>query len=65
MVIDPVVEELHKRREEYMERFGYDFDAIVRDIRSHEALNPDQLLQPPSEPSEVPHSTHALRKRRW
>lgn len=66
MVIDPIVEELHKRREEYMERFHYDFDAIVRDIRAHEASNPGTLLQPPSEPSEPgagPDRT--LRKRRW
>ena len=66
MVIDPVVEELHKHREEYMERFHYDFDAIVRDIRAHEASNPSPLLQPPSEPSEQgARSNRALRKRRW
>jgi hypothetical protein len=65
MVIDPVVEELHKHREEYMERFRYDFDAIVRDIRAHEASSSSPLLQPPSEPGAAPHSDRALRKRRW
>jgi len=46
MIIDPVVERLHKQREEYMERFQYDFDAIIRDIKSREATNP--MLEPPA-----------------
>ncbi len=54
MVIDPVVEELHKHREEYMERFHYDFDAIIRDIRAREASNPGPVLQPPSDPPREP-----------
>lgn len=67
MVIDPVVEELHKHREEYMDRFRYDFDAIVRDIRAHEASSSSPLIKPPSEPPEpgTPHPNRALRKRRW
>lgn len=47
MLIDPVVERLHKQREEYMERFQYDFDAIIRDIRSREATCSTPLLEPP------------------
>jgi hypothetical protein len=39
MLTDPVVEQLHKQREEYMERFQYDFDAIIRDIKAHEAAS--------------------------
>jgi hypothetical protein len=50
MITDPVVERLHKQREEYMERFQYDFDAIVRDIRSREASTPTPLLEPPASP---------------
>jgi hypothetical protein len=50
MVIDPVVERLHKQREEYMERFQYDVDAIVRDIRAHEASCETPLLEPPESP---------------
>lgn len=49
MIIDLIVERLHKQREEYMERFQYDFDAIIRDIKSREATNP--MLQPPAAPS--------------
>jgi hypothetical protein len=50
MITDPVVERLHKQREEYMERFQYDFDAIVRDIRSREAASPTPLVEPPASP---------------
>ena len=49
MTFDPIVERLHKQREEYMERFQYDFDAIIRDIKSREATNPK--LEPPAAPS--------------
>lgn len=49
MLIDPVVERLHKQREEYMERFQHDFEAIIRDIKSREATNPK--LEPPAAPS--------------
>jgi hypothetical protein len=60
MITDPVVERLHKQREEYMERFEYDFDAIIRDIRSREASYPTPLLEPPPSP---PPKTAAQRTR--
>ncbi|HEV7515666.1 MAG TPA: hypothetical protein VGR07_05135 [Thermoanaerobaculia bacterium] len=47
MITDPIVERIHKQREEYMERFQYDLDAIVRDIRDREAAYPTPLLEPP------------------
>lgn len=53
MIIDPVVERLHKQREEYMERFQYDFDAIIRDIKAREAAGPTPLLEPPSAPADT------------
>jgi len=46
MLTDPIVEQLHKQREEYMERFQYDFDAIIRDIRAHEAASTAPLVEP-------------------
>jgi hypothetical protein len=54
MINDPIVERLHKRREEYMERFQYDFDAIVRDIKSREAEFRTPLLEPPDIPDRAP-----------
>jgi hypothetical protein len=50
MLTDPVVEQLHKQREEYMERFQYDFDAIIRDIRAHEAASTAPLVKPAAKP---------------
>jgi hypothetical protein len=47
MIIDPIVEQLHKQREEYMERFQYDLDAVIRDIKLREESNPSPLLEPP------------------
>ena len=47
MINDPIVEQLHQQRREYMERFGYDFEAIIRDIKAHEAAHPGPLRQPP------------------
>ena len=55
MINDPVIEQLHKQREEYMERFGYDLDAIARDIQEHEAAIPGLVLPPsPVPPPEPP-----------
>jgi hypothetical protein len=34
-----------------MERFQYDFEAIVRDIRAHEASYSSPLLQPSASPA--------------
>ncbi|HSC21992.1 MAG TPA: hypothetical protein VLC07_09710 [Solirubrobacterales bacterium] len=48
MANDPVVEQLHKQREGCMERFQYDFDAFVRDIKNREAAYPTPLLEPPT-----------------
>lgn len=50
MITDPVVEQLHRQREEYMEQFQYDFDAVVRDIKAHEASGQTPLLEPPESP---------------
>jgi hypothetical protein len=33
-----------------MERFQYDFDAIIRDIKSHEAACSTPLVEPPAAP---------------
>lgn len=60
MINDPVVERLHKQRGDYMERFQYDFDAIVRDIRSRETSNPTLLLD---SPAALPPDTAAPRTR--
>jgi hypothetical protein len=60
MITDPIVERLHKQREEYMERFQYDFDAIIHDIRSREGSSSAPLLEPPAA---LPPKTTAQRTR--
>jgi len=69
MVIDPIVEELHRQREEYMERFHYDFDAIIRDIKEREASNPSPFLAPPSDvrvaSGSAPDAKRGARGQRW
>jgi hypothetical protein len=66
MIIDPVVEQLHKQREEYMERFQYDLDAVIRDIKSREESSPSPLLEPPptSPPGPRPHRSARFTGRR-
>ncbi|HEY2293386.1 MAG TPA: hypothetical protein VGM86_22010 [Thermoanaerobaculia bacterium] len=61
MITDPIVERLHKQRQEYVERFQYDFDAIVRDIRAREAAYPTPLLDPPAAPSNTARRTRLAR----
>lgn len=34
---DPIVEEVRRVREEYAARFGFDLDAIYRDLKAREA----------------------------
>lgn len=41
---DPIVAEVHKYRDEHAARFGYDLDAIVRDIRSREGKDGEQVV---------------------
>jgi hypothetical protein len=64
MITDPIVEQLHKQREEYMERFQYDFDAIIRDIRTREASSPTPLVDPPTAlpPKAAAHRTRFVRR---
>ena len=32
-MIDPIVDEIHKSRKEYAEKFDFDIDAIFEDLR--------------------------------
>ncbi len=60
MITNPIVERLHKQREEYMERFHYDIDAIIRDIRSREASYPSLLVDPPASKPERQRRDHTI-----
>lgn len=44
---DPIVAEIRKGRKEHAARFGYDLDAIARDIRSREGKDGKPVLTLP------------------
>jgi hypothetical protein len=43
MFKDPFIEELHKIREAYARRFGFDLDAMVKDLKKKEQHHKDRL----------------------
>jgi len=47
MWTDPIVDELHRIREEHAARFNFDLDAIVADLRRVEAEWPGPKIAPP------------------
>lgn len=44
MWIDPIVEEIHKVRQEHAAKFDYDLPAIVRDYQKRQQLNPAKIV---------------------
>ena len=53
---DPIVAEVHRTREELAEKFGFDVNAIVADIRQRQAALGSRLvsLAKPAEPDAAP-----------
>ena len=49
---DPIVEEIHRIREEYAKRFNNDLHAICADLRARQAMSGRQVVsRPPRKPS--------------
>jgi hypothetical protein len=48
---DPIVAEVRKVREEHARRFGYDLDAIFRDIKAREKESGKHYSRFPSRPA--------------
>jgi len=46
---DPIVEELHRHREELFRECGNDPDALVKYLQERERIS-DRLVQPPPSP---------------
>ena len=44
---DPIVEEVRAAREAHAERFGYDLEAIVGDLKKHEREGDRQVVSFP------------------
>ncbi len=45
---DPIIDELHSVRDQHAARFGYDVDAIFRDIRARQESSGREYLQLPA-----------------
>lgn len=43
-MIDPIVEEIHKTREEYAAEFGYDVDAMFEDLREKQSKSNHKIV---------------------
>jgi hypothetical protein len=39
-VKDPIIDEIHKAREEYAKKFNFDIDAMFKDLQARQAGNP-------------------------
>ncbi len=44
---DPILDEIHKIREENCKKFGYDLKAIFKDINEKEKKHKKRLVLPP------------------
>ncbi|SMF96572.1 hypothetical protein SAMN02949497_3974 [Methylomagnum ishizawai] len=51
---DPIVEELHRVREDHAARFNGDLRAIAEDLRRVEETWPAPIIDPPPKPP-IPH----------
>ena len=43
-MIDPIVEEIHKIREEYAKKFDYDVDAMFDDLRQKQSQSNHKIV---------------------
>jgi hypothetical protein len=49
---DPIVEEIHRVRDEQAKKFGYDLHAICEDIRKKQAMSDQKVVtRPPRKPA--------------
>lgn len=45
---DPLLDEVRAIRDEYAKSLGYDFEAIVADLRSRQEQHPERVVSLPS-----------------
>ncbi len=54
MYDDPIVAEIRRLRNEYAQRFGYDLDAICRDLREQQKRGGRRIVKrQPNRPSDL------------
>jgi hypothetical protein len=58
--VDDVVQEVRKIREAYAKQFGYDLEAIHRDLKEQEKVSGRRIVSlPPRRPKKVMNHRHA------
>lgn len=57
---DPIIEEIHKFREEYARQFNFDINAICKDIREKQSNSEHKIV---SFPPRRPETKHMLPSR--
>jgi hypothetical protein len=50
---DPIIEELHRHREELFQEFGNDPDALVKHLQERERISGRLVQAPPSSEAKV------------
>lgn len=53
MIDDPIVDEIRRIRDEHAAKFGYDLDALVRDLREQERASGDEFYEFAPKPAPV------------
>jgi hypothetical protein len=61
MIRDPIVEELHRHREELFREFGNDPEALVRHLQEKERSS-GRVVQPPPPPGSAVRQTRLARR---
>lgn len=61
MIRDPIVEELHRHREELFREFGNDPEALVKHLQEKERSS-DRVVQPPPPPGSAVRQTRLARR---
>ncbi len=54
MLSDPIVEEVRKARDEYAKQFGYDLDAICKDLQQRQQASGKKAVSFPPQPARRP-----------
>lgn len=57
MSLDPLVEEIHRHREELFEEFGFDPAALVRHLQAREQASGRPVRAPHPQPELEPHGS--------
>lgn len=60
MLQDPIIEEIHRIREEYARKFDFNIDAICKDLQAKQTENEHRLVSFPGRPSANPRNIDAM-----